>query len=310
MRLLFGCALVALSAPASAQTAPAAPPATEVAATVNGQPVTVAELDAALRANLPNVPLTAAQRARLRATLVNDLIDDALLRQLLAKNAPPVAPTELDAQMKALTARLTRENATLAAYLKQTGQTEAQLRAEWATQIQLDAYVKTQVTDEQLKAYHAAHRDHYDRVEVRISHIMVRIGRSAPAADRDAAKAVLQAVRAEVAAGKLDFAAAARKHSQCPTAKDGGDLGFVFRRGMPEDEPLAKAAFAMKVGELSEVLETDYGFHILTVTDRKPGTPAPLEKCRGEVLEDYTDDYRAGLVMKLRKDAQIKITLP
>jgi parvulin-like peptidyl-prolyl isomerase len=307
MRLPFACALVALTGFAFAQTPPAA---TDVAATVNGQVITLAELDTALRANLPHVPLTAVQRARLRATVVNDLIDDALLKQFLAKNGPKVEPAELDEQMKALTARLTRENITLANYLKQSGQTEAQLRAEWTTQIQLAGYVKTQVTDEQLKAYHAANRDHYDRVEVRLSHVLVRIGRSAPAADRDAAKTRLQAVRAEIAAGKIDFAAAAKKFSQCPTAKDGGDLGFVLRRGMPEDEPLAKVAFAMKVGELSEVIETDYGFHILTVTDRKPGTPAALEKCAGEVLEDYTDDYRAELVKKLRKDAQIKITLP
>ena len=305
MRLTFACAL-ALSVPAFAQT----PPATDLAATVNGQAITLAELDAAISASLPNVPLTAAHRRQLRPVVLNDLIDDALLKQFLAKNGPKVDPAELDAQMTALTARLTRENVTLAAYLKQSGQTEAQLRAEWATQIQLAGYVKSQATDEQLKAYHAANRDHYDRVEVRLSHVLVRIGRSAPAADRDAARQRLAAVRADVAAGKIDFASAARKFSQCPTAKAGGDLGFVPRRGMPEDEPLAKVAFAMKVGALSEVVETDYGFHILTVTDRKPGTPSAFEKCAGEVLEDYTDDQRVELVKKLRKDAQVKITLP
>ena len=307
MRLLFGCALVALTVPAFAQTPPAA---TDVAATVNGLAITLAELDAALNASIPNVPLTAAHRRQLRPGVLNDLIDDALLKQFLAKNGPKVDPAELDEQMKALTARLTRENVTLAAYLKQSGQTEAQLRAEWGTQIQLAGYVKSQVTDEQLKAYHAANRDHYDRVEVRLSHVLVRVGRSAPPADRDAAKAKVEAIRADIAAGKTDFASAARKFSQCPTAKDGGDLGFVRRRGMPEDEPLAKAAFALKVGTLSEVIETDYGFHVLTVTDRKPGTPSVLEKCAVEVLEDFTDDHRVELVKKLRKDAQIKITLP
>jgi parvulin-like peptidyl-prolyl isomerase len=306
MRLMFACALGALTVPAFAQT----PAATDVAATVNGQTITLAELDAALSASIPNVPLTVAHRRQLRPGVLNDLIDDALLKQFLAKNGPKVDPAELDEQMKALTARLTRENVTLAVYLKQSGQTEAQLRAEWATQIQLAGYVKSQVTDEQLKAYHAANRDHYDRVEVRLSHVLLRVGRSAPPADRDAAKAKVEAIRADIAAGKTDFASAARKFSQCPTAKDGGDLGFVRRRGMPEDEPLAKAAFALKVGALSEVIETDYGFHVLIVTDRKPGTPSVLEKCAVEVLEDYTDDHRVELVKKLRKDAQIKITLP
>ena len=94
-----------------------------------------------------------------------------------------------------------------------------------------------------------------------------------PAAERAKARERLQAIRAEIAAGKLDFAAAAKKFSECPTAKDGGDLGYIRRRGTPEDEPLARAAFALKPCELSEVIETDYGFHVVRVTDRKAGTP-------------------------------------
>ncbi len=285
-------------------------PVPDVAATVNGQPITLTELDAALRASLPGTPLTGSQRRHLRAALLNDLIDDVLLRQFLAKNAPKVDPAELDAQMKALADQLAKENRTLAAFLKQSGQTEAQLRADWAAQIQLAAYVKQQVTDEQLKAYHEANRDHFDKVEVRLSHVVIRVSRGAPATERAIAKEKAQAIRADIAAGKTDFAAAAKRFSQCPTAKDGGDLGFIPRRSLPEDEPLAKAAFALKVGALSDVIETAYGFHVVTVTARKPGTPSVLEKCVVEVLETYTDDYRDELVKQLRKDAQIKITLP
>ena len=120
----------------------------------------------------------------------------------------------------------------------------------------------------------------------------------------------LQAIRAELAAGKTTFAAAAKKYSQCPSALKNGDLGFVLRRGLPEDEPLAKAAFALKVGGLSDVVETDRGFHLVTITDRKPGTPSVLEKCVVEVLEAYAEDFRAELVKKLRKEGQVKVTLP
>jgi peptidyl-prolyl cis-trans isomerase C len=290
----------------------AEPPASEApAATVNGQPITLADLDAAIDATLrTGTPLTAGQRKHLRATLLEELIDDSLVKQFLVKHGPKVDPAELDAQLNALKAQLTKANRTLADYLKQTRQTESQLRATWTAQLQLDAYVKQQVTDEQLKAYHAANRDHFDRVEVRVSHILVRIGKSALAADRALAKEKLRAVRAEIAAGKIDFATAAKRFSHCPSGKTGGDLGFVVRRGLPEDEPLAQAAFAMKVGDLSDVVETDYGFHILTVTDRKPGTPSEMQKCRAAVLEAYTDDYRIELVKKLRKEAQIKVTLP
>jgi peptidyl-prolyl cis-trans isomerase C len=281
-----------------------------VAATVNGEPITVAELDTALNATLGGVPLTATDRRQLRAALLQDLIDDKLLKQFLAKHGPKVDPAEIDAQMTALKARLVSENRTLADYLKQTGQTEAQLRADWAAQIQLANHVKQQATDDQLKAYHAAHRDHFDKVEVRVSHIVIRVGKNTPAVERVAAKEKLQAVRTDLTAGKTDFAAAAKKFSQCPSALKRGDLGFIRRRGLPEDEPLAKAAFALKVGELSDVIETESGVHLLTVTERKPGTPSALEKCVIEVLEAYTEDYRTELVAKLRKEGQVKVTLP
>lgn len=281
-----------------------------IAATVNGDAITIAELDTVLNASLPATTLTAAQRHQLRAALLQDLIDEKLLRQFLAKNAPKADPTVIDAQLTTLKAQLIKENRTLADFLKQTGQTETQLRDEWALQIQLANYVKQFATDERLKAYHAANRDHFDKVEVRISHIVIRVGKTASAVERAAANEKLQSIRADIAAGKTTFAAAARKFSQCPSALKHGDLGFIRRRGLPEDEPLAKAAFALKVGGLSEVIETHYGFHILTVTNRKPGVPSILEKCVVEVLEAYTEDTRAELVAKLRKDGQIHMTLP
>src|SRR5207247_2604363 len=126
--------------------------------------------------------------------------------------------------------RLAKENRTLTQFLKETGQTETQLRDDWAAAIQLAGYVKQQVTDDQLRAYHAANRDHFDKVEVRLSHIVIRIGKNAPATERAAAREKLQALRADIAAGKFDFAAAARKVSQCPSALAGGDLGFITRR--------------------------------------------------------------------------------
>ena len=105
-------------------------PAPEVAATVNGEAITVAELDAILNADLVRVPLTNMQRRQLRAALLEDAIDEKLVRQFLAKNAAKVDPAEIEAQMTALKAQLIKENQTLPEFLKRTGQTEA-LRDEW-----------------------------------------------------------------------------------------------------------------------------------------------------------------------------------
>lgn len=313
---LFTVAFIGVAGIASAQTKPAEtkPPqtavASDVAATVNGETIAISELDAILNANLSAAPLTDSQRHQLRAALLEDLINEKVLRQFLAKNAPPADRAEIDAQMTALKASLVKENKTLGDFLRQTGQTEAQLRDEWAASIQLRNYVKRDATDTKLKAYYEANRDLFDKVEVRISHIVIRLGAKATAVERAAAKEKLQAIRADVSAGRTTFAAAAKRYSQCASALKNGDLGFFPRRGLPENEPIAKAAFALKVGAISDVIETDYGVHILTVTERKAGTPSVLEKCVVEVLEAYTEDARAALVAKLRKEARVNITLP
>jgi parvulin-like peptidyl-prolyl isomerase len=285
-------------------------PASTVAATVNGETITLADLDIALTANLTAIPLTANQRKQLRAALLSDLIDDRLLKQYLAKNGPKVDPAELDAQLKAFTGQLAKENQTFAEYLKRTGVTEAQLRSDWTASIQLSALVQQQATDAQMKAYHAANRDHFDKVEVRVSHIVIRVSKGVLPGERATALEKIRAIRADLLAGKMDFATAARKFSQDPSGRTGGDLGFVLRRGQELEEPLAKAAFAMKVGEISDLLETASGFHLIAVTDRKPGTPTTVEKSILEVLELYTEDYRTELIAKLRREGQVRISLP
>ena len=296
---------LALSTVALAQ-----PPGAPDAATVNGDKITLAEVDAVLKQTLPLTPLTAAQRRQMRVEVLSDMVDDLLVRQFLRKNGPKVDPAEIDAQLKAFGEKLQKDGKTLADWYKETGQTEAQVRESWTTAMQLTGYVKAAATEEQLKAYFAANKDHFDRVEVKVRHIVVRVGKNATAAERAGAKEKLEAVRAEIATGKLDFAAAAKKHSQCPTAPTGGDIGYIARKGGLVDEAFAKAAFALKPGELSGVVETEFGLHLIQVTDRKPGVPSTYEKSATDVLDSYADDFRADLIAKLRKQGQIQITVP
>lgn len=74
-------------------------------------------------------------------------------------------------------------------------------------------------------------------------------------------------LRERIVSGKIDFATAAKKYSKCPSGESGGDLGF-FRKGMmvPEFE---KAAFSLPVGEVSQPVETQFGWHLIEVTDKK-----------------------------------------
>jgi parvulin-like peptidyl-prolyl isomerase len=310
MRYTLSTATVLLALSTAALAQPPAKPDNTVAATVNGETISLADVDAVLKHTLPLTPLTAAQRRQMRIEVLSDMVDDLLVRQFLRKNGPKVDPAEIDAQLKAYGEKLQKEGKSLAAWLKETGQTEAQVREAWTASMQLTGYVKLNTTEEQLKTYFAANRDHFDRVEVKVRHIVLRVNKNAPATERAAAKEKLEALRAEIAAGKLDFAASAKKHSHCPSGPTGGDIGYIFRKGGLVDEVFSKAAFALKTGELSGVVETDFGLHILQVTDRKPGTPATYEKSATDVLDTYTDDFRAALIAKLRKEAQVQLTIP
>jgi peptidyl-prolyl cis-trans isomerase C len=313
-RIVLAAALVTSSATAVGQPPSATPAAPQPgpdtpAATVNGEVIRLGDLDAYIKGKLPVGPLTAAQARQLRTEIVSDMIDDLLLRQFLRKNGPKVEPAEVDQHLKALAESLAKQGKTLADFYRETRQTEAQARETWTTLIQLGRYVKERVSEEQLRQYYSANRDVFDRAEVRVSHVMIRAAANGPPVERAAAREKLQALRAEIAAGRVDFADAAKRYSQCPSAPQGGDLGYIFRKGML-DETFAKAAFALKPGELSNVVETDSGVHLIRVTARKPGVPSTFEACVEDVREAFTDDFRNELVARLRKQAQIQITVP
>jgi peptidyl-prolyl cis-trans isomerase C len=319
-RIILAGAFVTSAAVAAGQQPPPATPGAHApglpqpgpdtpAATVNGEVIRLGDVDAYIKGKLALGPLTAAQARQLRTEVVSDMIDDVLLRQFLRTNGPKVEPAEVEQHLKALGESLARQGKTLADFYRETRQTEAQARETWTTLIQLGRYVKGRVTDEQLRQYHAANRDAFDRVEVRVSHVMIRATASGPPVERAAAREKLQKLRAEIVAGRIDFAGAAKRYSQCPSAPQGGDLGFIFRKGML-DEPFAKAAFALKPGEVSNVVETDSGVHLLRVTARKPGVPSTFESCAEDVREAFTDDFRTELIARLRKQAQVQITVP
>jgi peptidyl-prolyl cis-trans isomerase C len=301
------CGVLLLTAAGVAADPPAAP---AVAATVDGEPIPLDRVDAVIKARFAVGPLTPTQLRHLRGEVLSDLIDDHLLAKFLARYAPKVEPAEVDAQLKAFADHLAGKGKTLAGFLKETRQTEAEVRAAWTATLALQRYVAGRVGDDQLRKYHEANKEYFDRVGVRASQVVLRVGAKAPPAERAAAREKLRAVRADILAGRLSFADAARKYSQCPSAADGGDLGYILRKDVLEDEAVCRAAFALKVGEVSEVVESEAAVHLIQVADRKPGRPSTFERCRAEVLEAFADDYRAELVGKLRKDARIEVTLP
>ncbi|HWV58478.1 MAG TPA: peptidylprolyl isomerase [Longimicrobiales bacterium] len=149
-------------------------------------------------------------------------------------------------------------------------------------------HVDEDLTDEEL-------REQYDREQpgmtVRARHILIRVEPDAPAADRERAVQQLQELRARALAGE-DFADLARQYSQDPgSAPEGGDLDF-FGRGMMV-QPFEDAAFALEVGEISDVVETPFGLHLIKVEEKQI-----------QDFEEIKEDYRAWVIENRTIDAE------
>jgi len=252
---------------------------------------------------------TEAQRREMQQEALTMLIDDQLMRDFLRKKGPTVDLQDVNKQMAELVEGLKKEKKSLEEYLKEQNQTEAQLRTDITGWLQWNAFVKQQVTDADLKKYYDESKDFFDRFVVRASHIVVRVTPEAPQAERDAVKAKLQALRKDIVEGKVDFAKAAKEQSQCTSAPNGGDIGF-FPRKLAVEEPFAQAAFALKVGEISDVVQTDFGYHLIKATDRKAGTPSDFNKIKDEVRELLVEELRVRILAEQRQTAKVDVNLP
>lgn len=304
----MGVALGQKTPPPPVPTSAAIPAEPAIVATVGGEPIPLAKVDAFIRDKLKIALLPDDQLRELRTQVASDMVDELLLKQFLHKEAPKVEPAEIDKYVAAFSKNLTLRGKTLAGFLGETNQTEAELRDAWTTVLMLNGYVKKTGTEEQLKQYYQANKAYFDRVEVKVRHILVRAEAQPLPGVREAALKKIQGLRADILAGRLDFATAAKLHSQCPSAVDGGDLGYIPRKGML-DEKLSAAAFTLKAGDISDVIETDLGYHLVQATDRKPGTPSDFEKCIDDVRDAMAEDLRVDLMRRLRLQTPVKITV-
>jgi len=121
------------------------------------------------------------------------------------------------------------------------------------------------------------------------------------------AKKKAEALQKRAAKGE-DFAALAKENSEGPSAKDGGELGYFAQKQMVK--PFADAAFALKPGEVSDVVETRYGYHVIKVEDKRAAGKVPLSEVKDRIRESLQQqkvgEAVRGILSQLQKDAKIK----
>ena len=278
--------------PGQAPVKPVAAELPDVVARVNGEAINRADLEEAVSEveTRAGQPMPADQRDRVLRAVLDQLIGYRLLVQETAARKTAVPDAEVEARIGQIRSQFPSEEV-FQQQLQQRKMTLEQLRTDTRASLQITALLqaeldaKTAVTPEQVNDFYVKNPAAFQQGErVKASHILVRVQANADAAEREKARAKAAGLLADVKAGK-DFAALAKQYSDDPgSGAQGGDLGF-FQRGQMVP-PFEQAAFALSVGQTSDLVTSDFGFHIIRVTDKQPGRTQTLEEVRPDI-EQY-----------------------
>lgn len=304
---------------------PAMPPAANtVAATVNGEPI----LEIAVYRAVRTVP--AVKQKEARREIINFLVDNLLVDQYLKEQKVVVEKKEIDARVDEMKAQVARQKQDFDKVLKDMLLDEAEFRAHIEAEIRWEKFTHARASENELRDLFAKNPDMFDGTMVHARHILLTPLAGDLRANEEA-KAQLLAMRKQVeedvaralaklppAADKLErekqrtlltdeaFASLARQRSACPSKDRGGDVGWFPRAGSMV-EPFARAAFALKPYEMSGVVTTQFGHHLILSLERKPGKEIKFEEVKDDVKEVYASRKREELCVQLRQKAKIVV---
>jgi peptidyl-prolyl cis-trans isomerase C len=288
----------------------------EVVAKVNETEITKAELVARAQSIQGRLPAgTGRDSLDFYRRVLDDLIDSELLYQ--SSVAKGFAPTEADVNAQVAQVRSQfRDQARFEQALAAQGLDEEKLRGLTSRGLGIQAMIETdlgkgiEITAEQKQAYYQQNIERMKEPEqVRLSHILVSADESATVEQRDQAKKKTEDIRTRALAGE-DFATLARENSDDPGSKaNGGELPWVGRGDTVP--PFEAAAFALSPGEISEVVETQFGYHVIKLAERKEGSVVTFEQAEPrieQVLRDQALEERLRAeIESLRAAGEVEI---
>ncbi|MEP9409841.1 MAG: peptidylprolyl isomerase [Candidatus Brocadia sp.] len=282
----------------------------KILATVNGENITQQEVDHILgrfgnQISEDQIPAVTEQ-------ILEGLITQKLILQFIRNNKIEPIQADIEAEINKVREDIKANpglaNQTLEQVLESHGSTIEDLKKDITISLSLEKYLGKDLDDQKIKAYFEKNKSAYDDTEVKASHILVDTRQMKSEAELTQAKEKINKIKAEVEAGK-DFAEAAKQYSDCPSKEEGGDLGFFKRKGQMV-EPFAAAAFELKVGQVSDPLQTQFGYHIIKVTEIKKGKDIDFNAIKPNVKQDILSEKARALIAQLRQNAKIDIKKP
>jgi len=290
----------------------------EIVARVNGQDVKRAEFERMIDTiqRRAGQPIPVERRDEILRGALDQLVVYTLLSQECQTRQIKADPTEIDKRVQQLRGQFPNEQAFTKA-LKDRGLTLDNLKHDAQVDLSvnklMDAEMSTQpaATDQEAKDFYDKNPDRFKQGEaVRASHILIHVNEGADAAARKKARAEIDDVLKQVRAGG-DFAKLAQEHSQDGSAAQGGDLNYFTKGQMvPAFE---NVAFSLKPGQVSDVVQTQFGYHIIKVTDHKPARTVPFEEASGQVKQFLTQQHQQQhadeFIAALKKKSKIEVLI-
>lgn len=297
-------------------------PKEEKVAVVNGAPIEKGEFDGEVFLIQKTVlgmgkPLSCEQVSSIRREVLESMIRRELLYQAARKSGIKSDENAINKDINSLKQQFSGETE-YKNELSRRGINEEVLRARMVRNSLVQKYVdkeftgKVNVIDKEIQDYYQKNIDLFKQpFQMRISHIFIQSdpkgGDSRKKELRGKAEKILKNLKDD-----QDFADLAREYSDGPTKNNGGDLGYL-RKGQLEKQFESKV-LTLKKGEITDIIETEYGFHIFKVTDIKPETILAYENVKEKVkkflVDEKTKKEADEYARKLREKSDVKILLP
>lgn len=288
------------------------------AATVNGVVIQEEEVNRFLLYQQQRLLATTGQVIRpemmmeARKQVLENLIDRELLYQQSRKQGISIKDAEVNEQLDHVKKQYPSEQAfkdSMAEDHLTEDTVKSRIRMNLAVQqfVEKEFAGKADVTEAEAKSFYDEHPEYFTEPEtIRVSEILIKTDLKAEAKKRDDGKK-LEDIRKRLQKEE-DFAVLAKEYSQSPSAAQGGDLGVLPRGRMPK--AFDEAAFSLNPGEVSNVVETDLGLHLIKVHEKKPEKVIPFKEAEKSIrqhlasqkLKQEVDEY----LKEVKKTAKIE----
>lgn len=290
------------------------------AAKVNNIGIKSATLDAAVNNFIENqkmfgITVKDEEKGKLKNDILNELVSAELLYQASQKAGLGDLNKDVDTQLESIKKGFGSDEE-FQKVLKERGIGIKDLREDVKKGIYINAYLEKRVfsnlspiTEDEKKQEYEVNKDKLNvPEEVKASHILIKVGEKATPEEKQKAKEKIESLKTRVMSGE-DFAKLAKENSEDGSASNGGDLGY-FRRG-DMVKPFEDAAFSLEKDQISPVVETQFGYHIIKAIDKKAAHTLTYEEVSKDIEKFLMNKHKRDEVNKtvesLKKSAKIEM---